>query len=156
VSKEQGRELLKCGFCQRGQDEALMLVGGPDLYICDDCVDDCIKTLAEADLVPDLRPLERHYVFKPPYLTQNDVRGSLSLLEFDSVDEEGREELVREITEKLRKNDLLKALLEAVGLRMYQVEWEVMKEKGCADEARYGGYGERRPADDDEGSPGAP
>lgn len=36
---------LYCSFCARDQDEAIALLKGPDVNICDECVGHCVETL---------------------------------------------------------------------------------------------------------------
>jgi ATP-dependent protease Clp ATPase subunit len=38
-----------CCFCGRTVDQVTHLVQGPDLFICDICVDACVDTLATKD-----------------------------------------------------------------------------------------------------------
>jgi ATP-dependent protease Clp ATPase subunit len=38
-----------CCFCGRTADQVTHLIQGPQLYICDICVDACIDTLATKD-----------------------------------------------------------------------------------------------------------
>jgi ClpX C4-type zinc finger len=38
-----------CGFCGRNVDQATHLIQGPELFICDICVDACVDTLATKD-----------------------------------------------------------------------------------------------------------
>jgi ATP-dependent Clp protease ATP-binding subunit ClpX len=49
---EDGR--LRCSFCGKMQDQVKKLIAGPDVYICDECVDLCNEILAEElmDLAP--------------------------------------------------------------------------------------------------------
>src|ERR1700719_5341526 len=35
------QEILYCSFCGKNQHEVLKLIAGPDVYICDECVDLC-------------------------------------------------------------------------------------------------------------------
>lgn len=46
---------LRCSFCGKDLDEITQLIAGPDVYICDECVDIC------AEIVNENRPwiLER-------------------------------------------------------------------------------------------------
>jgi ATP-dependent Clp protease ATP-binding subunit ClpX len=37
---------LKCSFCGKGQDQVEQLVAGPDVAICNECVDLCIEVIA--------------------------------------------------------------------------------------------------------------
>jgi len=40
--------LLKCSFCGKSEKEVNKLVAGPDVYICDGCVELCSQIIAEA------------------------------------------------------------------------------------------------------------
>jgi ATP-dependent Clp protease ATP-binding subunit ClpX len=40
--------LLKCSFCGKTEKEVDKLVAGPDVYICDACVELCNQVLAQA------------------------------------------------------------------------------------------------------------
>jgi hypothetical protein len=33
---------LRCSFCRKTQDEVAKLVAGPDVFICDECIDVCV------------------------------------------------------------------------------------------------------------------
>jgi ClpX C4-type zinc finger len=39
-----------CSFCGKTQDQAQQFLEGPDAYICDDCVDICVKILEDAGI----------------------------------------------------------------------------------------------------------
>lgn len=40
--------LIKCSFCGRSEaDGATKLIAGPDVYICNECIEMCIKILKE-------------------------------------------------------------------------------------------------------------
>ena len=38
---------LNCSFCSKSQDEVQRLIAGPDVYICDECVQLCNDTMAQ-------------------------------------------------------------------------------------------------------------
>lgn len=38
---------LKCSFCGKPQDQVKRLIAGPDVYICDECVDLCVEIINE-------------------------------------------------------------------------------------------------------------
>ena len=38
---------LKCSFCGKTQDQVKKLIAGPDVFICDECVDLCNEILDE-------------------------------------------------------------------------------------------------------------
>lgn len=45
--KQLGTHMI-CSFCNKTQDQAKQFLEGPDAYICDDCVDICVKILEDA------------------------------------------------------------------------------------------------------------
>ena len=38
---------LKCSFCGKTQDQVKKLIAGPEVYICDECVELCNEILEE-------------------------------------------------------------------------------------------------------------
>ena len=38
---------LKCSFCGKTQDQVKKLIAGPDVFICDECVELCNEILDE-------------------------------------------------------------------------------------------------------------
>lgn len=58
----------KCSFCGKQQDEVEKLIAGPDVYICDECIELCneivtedaedIETSDEEEVLPSLKPIE--------------------------------------------------------------------------------------------------
>lgn len=47
VSRENRDPLLRCSFCNKSQREVRKLIAGPNVYICDECVDVCLDIIAE-------------------------------------------------------------------------------------------------------------
>jgi ATP-dependent Clp protease ATP-binding subunit ClpX len=47
VTRETSSELLRCSFCNKSQREVRKLIAGPNVYICDECVDICLDIIAE-------------------------------------------------------------------------------------------------------------
>jgi len=45
--KEKPGETLRCSFCAKSRDEVKKLIAGPDVYICDECVDLCNDIITE-------------------------------------------------------------------------------------------------------------
>jgi len=39
--------MLKCSFCGKSQDQVKKLIAGPEVYICDECVELCNQILDE-------------------------------------------------------------------------------------------------------------
>ncbi|OKL54518.1 ATP-dependent protease ATP-binding subunit ClpX [Bowdeniella nasicola] len=42
-----GADLLKCSFCAKSQKQVRKLIGGPGVYICDECVELCVEIIEE-------------------------------------------------------------------------------------------------------------
>lgn len=55
--------VLRCSFCRKGQDEVQRLIAGPDVFICDECLNVCNDIVA-ADRVP-IAPEGSASVFTP-------------------------------------------------------------------------------------------
>ena len=43
----EGADLLKCSFCGKSQKQAVKLIAGPGVYICDECIDLCNEIIEE-------------------------------------------------------------------------------------------------------------
>jgi len=50
---------LKCSFCGKTQDQVKKLIAGPEVYICDECVELCNEILDEEFFEPKERDLEK-------------------------------------------------------------------------------------------------
>ncbi|MEW6337768.1 MAG: ATP-dependent Clp protease ATP-binding subunit ClpX [Acidobacteriota bacterium] len=59
MSRESSSELLRCSFCNKSQREVRKLIAGPNVYICDECVDICLDIIAE-DRAREARESKRH------------------------------------------------------------------------------------------------
>lgn len=47
MAKNEEKKQLKCSFCGKAQEQVKRLVAGPNVYICDECVDLCSDILEE-------------------------------------------------------------------------------------------------------------
>ena len=47
MTRENPSDLLRCSFCNKSQREVRKLIAGPNVYICDECVDICLDIIAE-------------------------------------------------------------------------------------------------------------
>lgn len=45
--RADGAELLKCSFCSKSQKQVRKLIGGPGVYICDECIELCNEIIEE-------------------------------------------------------------------------------------------------------------
>jgi hypothetical protein len=46
------RDVLRCSFCGKAQDEVRKLIAGPTVFICNECVEVCVDVVA-ADSTPE-------------------------------------------------------------------------------------------------------
>ncbi len=46
-SRRNHRDLIRCSFCGKTQNQARRIIAGPNVYICDECVDLCKDIIAE-------------------------------------------------------------------------------------------------------------
>lgn len=47
MSKNDDKRHLKCSFCGKNQDQVRRLIAGPNVYICDECVELCDEIIQE-------------------------------------------------------------------------------------------------------------
>jgi hypothetical protein len=43
AGEHEGRKVFQCSFCNKSQKEVRKLIAGPNVYICDECVDVCFR-----------------------------------------------------------------------------------------------------------------
>ena len=47
ASARKSTATLTCSFCGKHQRQVNKLIAGPDVYICDECVDRCVEIIAK-------------------------------------------------------------------------------------------------------------
>ncbi|SET61614.1 ATP-dependent Clp protease ATP-binding subunit ClpX [[Clostridium] polysaccharolyticum] len=47
ANKTEDRKQLRCSFCNKTQDQVRKLIAGPNVYICDECIDLCAEIIEE-------------------------------------------------------------------------------------------------------------
>jgi len=57
------KDLLRCSFCGKSQDEVRKLIAGPNVYICDECIELCNDIIAEE--YEREEELSSHRILKP-------------------------------------------------------------------------------------------
>ncbi|MEX2600810.1 MAG: ATP-dependent Clp protease ATP-binding subunit ClpX [Balneolaceae bacterium] len=60
MSKSNKKDLVHCSFCGRSSNEVNSMVAGPEVYICDRCVDDA-ASIIKSDLASLARRREKQY-----------------------------------------------------------------------------------------------
>ena len=46
ANREENKN-VRCSFCKKSQDQVRKLIAGPEVYICDECVDICAEIMEE-------------------------------------------------------------------------------------------------------------
>ena len=65
----------KCSFCGKNQDDVEKLIAGPDVYICDECIELCNEIVQEEDEIID--GTENETEFKPASLKPKEIKDHL-------------------------------------------------------------------------------
>src|SRR5690625_3781527 len=60
MSKKSNEDLVHCSFCGRSSNEVSSMVAGPEVYICDRCVDDA-ASIIQSDLASLARRRDKQY-----------------------------------------------------------------------------------------------
>jgi len=89
MSKMKDNELVYCSFCGRSSQEVNSMVAGPDVYICNHCVEDA-SSIIQSDLAslsrrrdkqykPMLKPLEIKTKLDEYVIGQDDAKKALAV-----------------------------------------------------------------------------
>ncbi len=80
------RKQLRCSFCNKTQDQVRKLIAGPNVYICDECVDICSEIIEEEfDEIEEtahinlLKPMEIKSFLDEYVIGQDDAKIALSV-----------------------------------------------------------------------------
>ncbi|MDR1532021.1 MAG: ATP-dependent Clp protease ATP-binding subunit ClpX [Clostridiales bacterium] len=88
TSKYDEKKFLRCNFCGKSQDQVERIVAGPNVYICNECVDLCYDILEEegVDIIGNrtddfkiLKPKEIREFLDEYVIGQDDAKKSLSV-----------------------------------------------------------------------------
>lgn len=91
MAKFDERRVLKCSFCGKTQDQVKRLIAGPNVYICNECVELCLSILEDEDVVERpktvkedkvislLSPQEMKAVLDDYVIGQNDAKVALAV-----------------------------------------------------------------------------
>ena len=65
MPKYDDKRIIRCTFCNRTRDQVKRLVAGPPgIFICDECIDDCLEALEDAPEM-DNNAVNEIYLPKP-------------------------------------------------------------------------------------------
>ena len=55
----EDKRIIQCSFCGKYQDEVIQIIEGPDVFICNECINECKKMIdADARIEAELRAAE--------------------------------------------------------------------------------------------------
>ena len=92
---------LRCSFCGKTQDQVRKLIAGPNVYICDECIDLCsdiideeYDTLAKEDEIRELpKPKEIKEILDQYVIGQDRAKQALSVAVYNHYKSRYRENL---------------------------------------------------------------
>ena len=86
MSKYEDKRQLKCSFCGKSQDQVRRLIAGPNVYICDECVELCdeiiqeeIEETIEEDTTSLPKPKEMMQILDDYVIGQEKAKKALSV-----------------------------------------------------------------------------
>ena len=87
ASKFDETKQLKCSFCGKGQEQVRRLVSGPNVYICDECIELCSEIIEDefeevlnyAEMAELPTPKEIKAILNEYVIGQDDAKVALSV-----------------------------------------------------------------------------
>lgn len=83
---EDDEELIRCSFCGKTQDQVRKIVAGPNVYICDECVNLCHEIVLEelgveqdVDISEILKPAEIKEILDTYVIGQDEAKKTLAV-----------------------------------------------------------------------------
>ncbi|MBM7615201.1 ATP-dependent Clp protease ATP-binding subunit ClpX [Alkaliphilus hydrothermalis] len=86
MSRFEDKKQLKCSFCGKSQDQVRRLIAGPNVYICDECIELCQEIIqeefdenVEIDLTNLPKPKEIRDILGQYVIGQEDAKKALAV-----------------------------------------------------------------------------
>ena len=83
---EDEKELIRCSFCGKTQDQVKKIIAGPNVYICDECVSLCHEIVMEewgaeqdVDISEILKPAEIKEILDTYVIGQDEAKKTLAV-----------------------------------------------------------------------------
>ncbi len=83
---EDEKELIRCSFCGKTQDQVRKIVAGPNVYICDECINLCHEIVLEElgveqdiDISEMLKPIEIKEILDTYVIGQDEAKKTLAV-----------------------------------------------------------------------------
>ena len=107
MSKYEDKRQLKCSFCGKNQEQVRRLIAGPNVYICDECVELCdeiiqeeVEEITEEEVINLPKPKEMMNTLNDYVIGQEKAKKALSVAVYIII--------TKEFMEKIK--DLIKML----------------------------------------------
>jgi len=114
MSKYEDKRQLKCSFCGKNQDQVRRLIAGPNVYICDECVELCDEIIQEEmeDVIEDSsislpKPKEMMEILNDYVIGQEKAKKSLSVAVYNHYKRIGGKKSISKDVEIQKSNVLL-------------------------------------------------
>ncbi|WP_024622089.1 ATP-dependent Clp protease ATP-binding subunit ClpX [Metaclostridioides mangenotii] len=114
MSKYEDKRQLKCSFCGKNQDQVRRLIAGPNVYICDECVELCDEIIQEEmeDVIEDSsislpKPKEMMEILNDYVIGQEKAKKSLSVAVYNHYKRIGGKKAISKDVEIQKSNVLL-------------------------------------------------
>lgn len=87
MANREERKQLRCSFCNKTQDQVRKLIAGPNVYICDECIEICAEIIEEEfeeteeleDGINLLKPMEIKAFLDDYVIGQDEAKMALSV-----------------------------------------------------------------------------
>lgn len=112
AGKNEENKSLRCSFCGKTQDQVKKLIAGPDVFICDECVDLCsdivydeYDVLADKDNSEIPKPAEIKKILDDYVIGQDDAKRALAVAVYNHYKRIGIDEKFDDV--ELQKSNIL-------------------------------------------------
>lgn len=113
ASKFEDKKQLRCSFCHKPQDQVRKLIAGPNVYICDECIDLCSEIIEEefnqvqeaVDLTDLPKPVEIKNFLDEYVIGQDNAKKALAVAVYNHYKRINAGDMVGDV--ELQKSNIL-------------------------------------------------
>lgn len=110
-------EIIKCSFCGKKREKVELMVGGSAAYICNECVDECMKLMGKGYLLTS-NGEEVDFILDT-FLAKDDLLSILRKYDYGKpMSEEDEKKIIDDAVERIREDNIIKHLGEALDMAM--------------------------------------